>query len=104
VDRPLREALELLTKYYNTRIRRYNRKHTDPACFIKVEQLVRIAKDEMCIKLQPYLTPKNIENLRFLADTLSNAKFLETVYTDPDLPEELDEIDDVITSYTQFHF
>jgi len=33
VDRPLREALELLTKYYNTRIRRYNRKHTDPACF-----------------------------------------------------------------------
>jgi len=65
---------------------------------------VRKAKDEMCFKLQPYLTPKNIENLRFLADTLSNAKFLESVYTDPDLPEELDEIDDVITSYTQFHF
>jgi hypothetical protein len=104
VDRPLRQALELLTKYYNTRIRRYNRTHTDTECFVKVEQLIREAKERMCAKLQPYLTPKNIENLRFLSDTLSNAKFLESVYTDPDLPEELDEIDDVITSYTQFHF
>jgi hypothetical protein len=104
VDRPLREALELLTKYYNTRIRRYNRRYTDTECFVKVEQLVSRARDAMCVKLQPYLTPKNIENLRFLSDTLSNAKFLESVYTDPDLPEELDEIDDMITAYTQFHF
>jgi len=107
VDRPLRAALEQLTKYYNARLRRYNKTikvDKDMELFVNVEQLMYKARDEMCAKVQPYLTPKNIDNLRFLSDTLSNAIFLEKVYTDPELAEELDEIDDIITSYTQFHF
>jgi len=105
VDKPLREALELLTKYYNSRVRRYVRKPAEnESLTTRVEQLMCKARDEMCKLLEPYLTPKNIKNLRFLSDTLSNAKFLERVYNDPELSESLDEIDDLIASYTQFHF
>lgn len=105
VDKPLREALELLTKYYNSRVRRYVRKPAESESLCaRVEQLMCKARDEMCAILEPYLTPKNIKNLRFLSDTLSNASFLEKVYNDSSLAESLDEIDDLIASYTQFHF
>jgi len=104
VERPLREAMELLSKHYNTRVRRYTRRNGDMQSFVRVEALAGQAKEELYVKMQPYLTPKNLSNLRFLFDTLSNAKFLSDVFNDPDLPDELDEIDDAITAYTQFHF
>jgi len=103
VDPPLRKALEILSKYYNTRVRR---RVADVNVFVKVEALLAEARDEMIKELEKYLTPKNIENFRYLCDTLANGKFLEKVYACDDqdeLPEELDDLDDLITQYTQFH-
>jgi len=104
VDRPLREALELLSKYYNARVRRHARRHVDDQCFIKVETLSKEAEKELIQRLQPYMTPKNLNNLHFVFDSLTNSAFLQRVFDDTEIPDELDEIDDAITAYTQFHF
>eukprot|EP00026_Physarum_polycephalum_P011604 Phypoly_transcript_11839.p1 GENE.Phypoly_transcript_11839~~Phypoly_transcript_11839.p1 ORF type:complete len:351 (+),score=56.21 Phypoly_transcript_11839:76-1128(+) len=103
VDRPLREAIELLSKYYNARVRRFPRAFPVVETFARIEQLSRQAEDELTRKIQPYVSPKNLANIHFLFETVANGPFLQKVFSDPELADELDELDDVITSYTQFH-
>jgi len=104
VDPPLRQAFELLSKYYNARLRRFSKRDGEKECFSQVEILAKEAEAGLTKMLSPYLTPKNLAHLHVVFDTLGNADFLRRVWTDPDLPEELDEIDDQLASYTQIHF
>lgn len=103
VDRPLREAMELLSKFYNSRVRRVHAPYPAIETFARIEVLSKQAEEEMSRKLQPYLTPKNLNNVHFLFSTVGSGVFLQKVWSDPQLADELDELDDVITAYTQFH-
>jgi len=105
VDRPLREAIELLSKFYTSKMRRFISAKPYPAVetFARIETLARAAEEELIRKLQPYLTPKNLNNVKFLFQTIGTGAFLQKVWSDLELTEELDELDDLITAYTQFH-
>jgi hypothetical protein len=103
VDRPLREAMELLSKFYNARVRRYPKSFPVAETFARIEQLSRQAEEELVRKIQPYLSPKNLNNIHFVFETIANGPFLQRVFSDLDIADELDELDDVITAYTQFH-
>jgi len=80
-----------------------SRQYPAAETFARIETLARQAEEELIRKLQPYLTPKNLDNVRFLCQKIGTGDFLHTVWSDPELVEELDEIDDLLTAYTQFH-
>jgi len=103
VDRPLREAIELLSKYYNAKVRRFPRAFPVTETFARIQQLSNQAEEELVRKIQPYISPKNLANIHFLFETIATGPFLQKVFSDTELADELDELDDVITAYTQFH-
>jgi len=101
-DAPLREAFELLSKCYN------NRGKAKPDVFTnalkKVEGLLKQSEEIFTNILTPFLTSKNIYKVSSAFGTIADAKFLQKVFFDNDLDEDLGKLIEAMDYYTQFHF
>jgi len=101
-DQPLRESFELLSRCYNQRGR------ANPESFMnalkKVEGLLRQSEEIFTNILAPHLTTKNIYRISSAFGALADAKFLQRVFYDESLDEDLGKLIEAMDYYTQFHF
>jgi len=101
-DKPLREAFELLSKCYNQRGR------ANPESFmnalLKVESLLKQSEEIFTNILMPHLTTKNIYRISSAFGTIADAKFLQRVFYDEQLDDDLGKLIEAMDYYTQFHF
>eukprot|EP01130_Rhizamoeba_saxonica_P005459 TRINITY_DN2184_c0_g1_i1.p1 TRINITY_DN2184_c0_g1~~TRINITY_DN2184_c0_g1_i1.p1 ORF type:complete len:334 (+),score=90.03 TRINITY_DN2184_c0_g1_i1:378-1379(+) len=101
-DGPIRSAFELLIKCFNGR----NRVRQD----VLVDALARavdfLKESEEIIAglLESHLTPKNVLRLSSAFSVLADTAFLERVFTDEELENELEQLIDAMEYYTQFHY
>jgi len=101
-DGPLRDAFELLIKCFNGRGRVEPRVLSD--AFKRVEGMLKKAETVITNLLAPHLTPKNMFRISSTFGYLANAEFLEKVFKDASLEEELEKLIDAMEYYTQFHY
>eukprot|EP01120_Amphizonella_sp_Union-15-10_P004836 TRINITY_DN1559_c0_g1_i2.p1 TRINITY_DN1559_c0_g1~~TRINITY_DN1559_c0_g1_i2.p1 ORF type:complete len:383 (+),score=98.71 TRINITY_DN1559_c0_g1_i2:76-1224(+) len=101
-DSPLREAFELLIKCFNGRGRVETKVLSD--AFKRVEGMLHRAETVITNLLAPHLTPKNMFRISSTFGYLGNAEFLEKVFKDQALEEELEKLIDAMEYYTQFHY
>jgi len=101
-DQSLRESFELLSKCYNQRGR------ANPESFMnalkKVESLLKQSEEIFTNILAPHLTTKNIYRISSAFGALADAKFLQRVFYDETLDEDLGKLIEAMDYYTQFHF
>jgi len=101
-DAPLREAFELLSRCYNQK-GRVNQEVFFNA-LLKVEALLKQSEEIITNILAPFLTTKNIYRISSAFGTLADAKFLQRVFYDETLDEDLGKLIEAMDYYTQFHF
>eukprot|EP01120_Amphizonella_sp_Union-15-10_P004837 TRINITY_DN1559_c0_g1_i3.p1 TRINITY_DN1559_c0_g1~~TRINITY_DN1559_c0_g1_i3.p1 ORF type:complete len:374 (+),score=129.04 TRINITY_DN1559_c0_g1_i3:90-1211(+) len=101
-DSPLREAFELLIKCFNGRGRVEPKVLSD--AFRRVEGMLHRAETVITNLLAPFLTPKNMFRISSTFGYLGNAEFLEKVFKDQSLEDELEKLIDAMEYYTQFHY
>jgi len=101
-DAPLREAFELLSRCYNQRGR------AKPEAFEnalkKVEGLFKQSEEIFTNILAPFMTTKNIYRISSAFGTIADSKFLQRVFFDDTLDEDLGKLIEAMDYYTQFHF
>jgi len=101
-DAPLRAAFNLLVKVFNGR-RRAKRERV-------IEALEKVAKELLEAQriiielLSPHLKTKNMMCLTSIFGTIGNLKFLETIFYEDSIEEELEKLIDAMDYYTQFHY
>jgi len=54
--------------------------------------------------LTPFLTTKNIYKISSAFGTIADAKFLQKVFFDDELDDDLSKLIEAMDYYTQFHF
>jgi len=101
-DAPLRAAFNLLVKVFNGR-RRAKRERVIEA-LEKVEKELLEAQRIIIELLSPHLKAKNMMCLTSIFSTIGNLKFLETIFYDDSIEEELEKLIDAMDYYTQFHY
>jgi hypothetical protein len=101
-DGPLREAFELLIKCYNAKGRVQG--HVLKDALKRVEAIVKRAEQVITGLLAPHLTNKNMFRLQNTFGYLSNAEFLQKVFLDSTLDNEVEKLIDAMEYYTQFHY
>jgi len=101
-DKPLRDAFNLLVKVFNGRQRA--KKERVVEALQKVEGFLKQAEKVITDLLGPHLGGKNMMKLGSIFATVANVKFLETVFYNDAVSEELEKLIDAMDYYTQFHY
>lgn len=101
-DAPLRTAFNLLVKVFNGR-RRAKRERVIEA-LEKVEKELVEAQRIIIDLLAPHIQTKNMMRLTNIFSTVGNLKFLETIFYDDSIEDELEKLIDAMDYYTQFHY
>jgi len=104
-DKPLRQALELLSKCYDHA--RYSKAPNKKALLDKFNQIQKLFEETADILariLKDHMSEKNIGKLRDTLGLLGNAEFLAKVFDDETLDEPLQDLISAAEHYTQFHF
>jgi hypothetical protein len=101
-DAPLRTAFNLLVKVFNGR-RRAKRERVIEA-LEKVEKELKEAERIIVELLSPHIQTKNMMRLTSVFSTVGNLKFLETIFYDDSIEDELEKLIDAMDYYTQFHY
>jgi len=102
IDKPLRNAFDQLSRCYTDR---YKISHENFVEELKaVERLLKEAEETLTNLLAPFLTPKNLFRISSVFGTISDYQFLETVFADQVLEEELDKLINAMEYYIQFHY
>jgi hypothetical protein len=101
-DAPLRAAFNLLVKVFNGR-KRAKRERVIEA-LEKVEKELQEAQKIIVELLSPHIKPKNMMRLTSVFGTVGNLKFLETIFYDDTIEDELEKLIDAMDYYTQFHY
>eukprot|EP01127_Copromyxa_protea_P018255 TRINITY_DN56_c0_g2_i1.p1 TRINITY_DN56_c0_g2~~TRINITY_DN56_c0_g2_i1.p1 ORF type:complete len:322 (-),score=88.49 TRINITY_DN56_c0_g2_i1:67-990(-) len=101
-DQPLRTAFNLLVKVFNGR-RRAKRERVIEA-LEKVEKELKEAERVIVELLSPWISTKNMMRLTSVFSTVGNLKFLETIFYDDSIEDELEKLIDAMDYYTQFHY
>jgi hypothetical protein len=101
-DAPLRTAFNLLVKVFNGR-RRAKRERVIEA-LEKVEKELKEAERIIIELLSPHIQTKNMMRLTSVFSTVGNLKFLETIFYDDSIEDELEKLIDAMDYYTQFHY
>jgi len=101
-DKPLRDAFNLLVKVFNGRQRA--KKERVIEALQKVEGLLKTAEKVITDLLGPHIGGKNMMRLSSIFATVANVKFLETVFYNESVSDELEKLIDAMDYYTQFHY
>jgi len=101
-DKPLREAFELMIKVFNGRGRAQNDKIT--AALLKVEEHLKKSEEIITNLLAPYLSSKNMLKISETFSLLSNDAFLNEVFRNQGIENEMEKLIDAMEYYTQFHY
>jgi hypothetical protein len=101
-DKPLRDAFNLLVKVFNGRQRA--KKERVIEALVKVEGYLKQAEKVITELLGPHLGGKNMMKLASIFQTVANVKFLETVFYNDSVSDELEKLIDAMDYYTQFHY
>lgn len=101
-DKPLRDAFNLLVKVFNGRGRA--KKERVVEALQRVEADLKKAEKVITDLLQPHISPKNMFRLTSIFSTVANLKFLETVFYNDSVENELEKLVDAMDYYTQFHY
>jgi len=101
-DKPLRDAFNLLVKVFNGRQRA--KKERVIEALQKVEGYLKIAEKVITELLGPHLGGKNMMRLASIFAQVANVKFLETVFYNESVSDELEKLIDAMDYYTQFHY
>jgi len=101
-DKPLRDAFNLLVKVFNGRQRA--KKERVIEALQKVETDLKKAEKVITELLAPHLGAKNMMRLASIFATVANVKFLETVFYNESVEDELEKLIDAMDYYTQFHY
>jgi len=101
-DAPLRAAFNLLVKVFNGR-KRAKRERVIEA-LEKVEKELQEAQKIIVELLAPHIQGKNMMRLTSVFGTVGNLKFLETIFYDDSIEDELEKLIDAMDYYTQFHY
>jgi len=101
-DKPLRDAFNLLVKVFNGRQRA--KKERVIEALVKVEGHLKQAEKVITELLGPHLGGKNMMKLASIFQTVANIKFLETVFYNESVADELEKLIDAMDYYTQFHY
>jgi len=101
-DKPLRDAFNLLVKVFNGRQRAKKEKVIE--ALQRVEADLKKAEKVITELLAPHLSGKNMMRLASIFSTVANVKFLETVFYNESVEDELEKLIDAMDYYTQFHY
>jgi len=101
-DAPLRTAFNLLVKVFNGR-KRAKRERVIEA-LEKVEKELQSAQKIIVELLSPHITSKNMMRLTSVFGTVGNLKFLETIFYNDSIEDDLEKLIDAMDYYTQFHY
>jgi len=101
-DKPVREAFNLLVKIFNGRQR--SKKERVLEALQKVEGLLKTTEKVITELLAPHIGGTNMMRLASIFATVANAKFLETVFYNESVSDELEKLIDAMDYYTQFHY
>jgi len=101
-DKPLRDAFNLLVKVFNGRQKA--RKERVIEALQRVEIDLKKAETVITQLLAPHLGGKNMIRLTSIFQTVANVKFLETVFYNESVEQELEKLIDAMDYYTQFHY
>jgi len=101
-DKPLRDAFNLLVKVFHGRQRA--KKDRVIEALVKVEGHLKQAEKVITDLLGPHLGGKNMMKLASIFQTVANIKFLETVFYNDSVADELEKLIDAMDYYTQFHY
>jgi len=101
-DAPLRTAFNLLVKVFNGR-KRAKRERVIEA-LEKVEKELQDAQNIIVELLSKHIKTKNMMRLTSIFGTVANLKFLETIFYDDTIEDELEKLIDAMDYYTQFHY
>jgi len=101
-DKPLRDAFNLLVKVFNGRQRA--KKERVVEALQKVEVHLKQAEKVITDLLGPHLGGKNMMKLGSIFATVANVKFLESVFYNESVSDELEKLIDAMDYYTQFHY
>jgi len=101
-DKPLRDAFNLLVKVFNGRQRA--KKERVVEALQKVESFLKTAEKVITDLLGPHIGGKNMMRLASIFATVANVKFLETVFYNESVSDELEKLIDAMDYYTQFHY
>jgi len=102
MDAPLRSAFELLSRCYSQR-HRVNRESLFEG-LLRVEGFLKESEEILTNLLAPHLTPKNLFKISSSFGCIADALFLERVFQDEMLEEDLEKLIDAMDYYTQFHY
>jgi len=100
IDGPLRESFEMLSKFYNNR-RKLSPEARERIVLRAVQSLNAVARILEDL-IRPFVKMKNLMLVSEVFDIVANVGFVTRVFSDPELEEELDALDDAMTNYTQF--
>jgi len=101
-DKPLRDAFNLLVKVFNGRQRA--KKERVVEALQKVEGFLKTAEKVITELLGSHIGGKNMMRLSSIFATVANVKFLETVFYNESVADELEKLIDAMDYYTQFHY
>jgi len=101
-DKPLRDAFNLLVKVFNGRQRA--KKERIVEALQKVEADLKKAEKVLTELLAPHLSPENMMRMESIFSTVANVKFLEAVFYNDGVEDELEKLIDAMDYYTQFHY
>jgi len=104
-DKPLRAAMELLSKCYDHA--KFSKRVDDKglvAKFGEVHQQALEAGEILTKLLEVHMKPKNLVKIKETIQYLTNPDFLLKVFKDDSLDEDLQELVSAMEHYTQFHF
>jgi len=101
-DKPLRDAFELMVKVFNGRGRVKDDKITE--ALKRVEDMLKKAEEVITNLLAPHLTAKNMLRISAAFGCIANDKFLNQVFREEELENDLDKLIDAMEYYTQFHY
>jgi len=104
-DKPLRAALEILSKCHDHA--KFSRNPNHKALhdkFVEVNKQLTDAATILKDLLTPHLKPHNVARIKDTLDYLGDPDRLLRIFTDETINEELQELITSADHYTQFHF
>jgi len=102
VDKPLRDALNLLSKIFNNKNKTTREKVVE--ALLKVETLMQEAQKILENILANHMGGKNMLRLAAIFQVVGDAKFMEVIMYKESVEPELEKLIDAIDFYTQFHW
>jgi len=104
-DKPLRQALELLSRCYDhAKFARNVNKELLGQKFGEVNKMLMEAAEKISNLVGPHLKPKNVDMVRSTIEYLGDPERLMQIFMDPAIDEDLQELISAGEHYTQFHF